>query len=67
MTLDRPRSPRTQTARAVTQRTLWCGVILGIPAIFMGNPGWYRWGIQLPVAVLLVLSATAWVVFRWRD
>jgi hypothetical protein len=42
-------------------------IALVVVSIFMGDPAWFRWGIQTPPGLAAVDVAGAWFVSRHRE
>ena len=40
---------------------------LVVIATLVGQPAWFKWGVQAPVAVVALVSAALWFISRYRD
>jgi hypothetical protein len=62
-----PSSQRTVTLRRIVRGVWVLAFVLGMIGLLVGQPAWFKWGVQAPVGSAALLTAGIWFASRYRD
>jgi hypothetical protein len=62
-----PSSPRTVALRRLMGVVWALAFALVVIATLVGQPAWFKWGVQAPVGLVALVSAASWFISRYRD